>query len=264
MGDLLLDSAIRDWVLLPLAAVLVFVDLLRHWITKAASSEKKLELKEIQSSQTLIRAAWLRRGAVSIPPAAFKMRKAYFTNKIDGVLHMPSKPQDPMSMMNPEPMMDMMKKNLFSNILPNILIMGWISYFFSGFLVAKMPFPLTPKFKAMLQRGVDLADLDPTYISALSWYFLSMYGRRGIMELLLGDTSNIMDESKMMTMQMQAMNQPGQDVAKMYAGERENIDLMQHVWLVDQSEKMLLGVIQAEKQARASGPAKDAALKKDE
>ena len=36
--------------------------------------------------------------------------------------------------------------------------------FFYLFTVAKVPFPLTIRFKAMLQRGIDLASLNA------SWY----------------------------------------------------------------------------------------------
>ena len=52
----------------------------------------------------------------------------------------------------------------------------------------KVPFPLTQGFRSMLQRGVELSTLDVSYVSSLSWYFLVMFGIRGLMVLLLGET----------------------------------------------------------------------------
>ena len=40
----------------------------------------------------------------------------------------------------------MMKGNM-AMIVPNIVMMPAVSYFFSGFLTAKIPFALTPRFK---------------------------------------------------------------------------------------------------------------------
>jgi ER membrane protein complex subunit 3 len=77
-----------------------------------------------------------------------------------------------------------------ANVLPNMLSMAWISYFFSGFIIIKLPFPLTNSFKAMLQQGIAIDNLDPSYVSSLSWYFINLFGTRGILSLVLDQFSN--------------------------------------------------------------------------
>ena len=52
--------------------------------------------------------------------------------------------------------MDGMKNNMMF-MVSNMVMIGWISYFFSGFVLVKVPFPLTMTFKSMLQRGISLA-----------------------------------------------------------------------------------------------------------
>ena len=63
--------------------------------------------------------------------------------------------------------------------------MGWVSYFFSGFILAKVPFPLTQKFRNMIQRGVELESLDVRYLSSLSFYFLIMFGLGSLQQILM-------------------------------------------------------------------------------
>ena len=53
---------------------------------------------------------------------------------------------DPAAM---EGMMGMMKGNM-AMMIPQTLIMGWINAFFVGYVILKLPFPLTIRFKSML------------------------------------------------------------------------------------------------------------------
>lgn len=53
-------------------------------------------------------------------------------------------------------------------------------------LTVKLPFPLTIRFKSMLQSGVQTRDLDVRWVSSLSWYFLNLFGLQPIFGFILG------------------------------------------------------------------------------
>ena len=136
---------------------------------------------------------------------------------------------------------------------------------FQGFVICKVPFPLTSRFKVMLQRGVDLATLDVSYVSSLSLYFLLMFGLRGFFKIALGEDSDSLDESRAMQMQMgMGMGGPGQmfDAPGAFKHEREELAMTQHAWALEDVELNLVGAKVAARVANARGgaaPAKGAA-----
>ena len=50
----------------------------------------------------------------------------------------------------------------------------------------KLPFPLTLRFKSMLQSGIATRDLDVRWVSSLSWYFMNLFGLQAIFIFILG------------------------------------------------------------------------------
>lgn len=55
----------------------------------------------------------------------------------------------------------------------------------------KLPFPLTIKFKSMLQAGVQTKDMDPRWMSSISWYFLCIFGLQFVYVFLLGSDNGM-------------------------------------------------------------------------
>lgn len=105
---------------------------------------------------------------------------------------------NPMS--NPEMMTGMLKNNLFMAIATPLQY-GLISHFFSGFLIGKMPFPLTQKFRDLLQSGVSVVSLDVQWISSISLYFLTIFGFNSLYKIFLNE-----QDDDMMMSQLAGMN----------------------------------------------------------
>ena len=125
-----------------------------------------------------------------------------------------------------------------------MVMMAGMNYFFSGFVIARVPFPLAPRFKMMLQQGINLQSLDPSYVSALSWYFLVMFGIRGVMGLFLQGAGYQDMHAMQMQMQMGMGAQPGAqfDAKKEYTGERDAFRVSQHIHFAAAAERRLVGM----------------------
>ena len=254
-GNIVLDPSIRDWVLLPIFLVMFGQGLLRQYVSALLKDEKKVGVDSVAKAGLLRRSQRFRAHAAFLPPGAFQLRRKFFLNSAfaepaaavakDGetAAEPAQPPQDPLAMVG------MMKQNMMT-VLPNMLMMGWVSFFFSGFVLVKLPFPLTERFKSMLQRGIFLNSLNVSYVSSLSWFFINLFGLRGVFSLVLGSDNGAVDNAdQMMAAQMQ-MGTGGMmgggatapDMTKVFQQEKNEIEIAPYQHIVSEAEKRLLAI----------------------
>jgi hypothetical protein len=239
--NLLLDSEIRDWVLLPLIFILLCVGIGRHYLAVAMKSKPKVAMVSTVAEQQL--ASYTRvllANSHLLPYEAFTQR----VEKVQQKLKVPVENNQMAAMADPSMMGEMMKKQVMG-IVPNIAMMSVVTSIYSGFVIAKFPFPASNRFKGMVQRGVDIDDLDGSYATSMSLYFLISFGLQGILQLLLGQNEG--DEAQLMAQQMQnprgaAGQQPPQDMNKVFKGLSEELQFAAdtHNYAFHNATQMLL------------------------
>ena len=205
---------------------------LHHHLEKIALKDELLEVKK----------SVLPEQQQSSPKPTLSVTNAPLNEKMGMFDKLPGA-ANPMS--NPASMMDGMK-NQAMFMITQLGMNQFGEAFFSGFVLVKVPFPLTNSFKPMLQRGVNMMDLkllSSSYVTATSWMFLVSFGMRDLQKLLLGDNDALADqEARQMQMQMgMGMNQMGFDAKKQYKGMSDQVDMIKHEWNLAQAEKNLLG-----------------------
>ncbi|KAM9919817.1 hypothetical protein OXX59_007665, partial [Metschnikowia pulcherrima] len=188
-GDLLLDPQLKWWMLIPITVAMVLVGVLRSNITfLLSSSQKPLTYRASREQHFLRRALAFKNNAGLLTGPEFDMRQEYLLQKLRSTeFHenpeSSDEPKNPFSdSATNDALMNMAKGNIMSYV-PQTLIMAWVNYFFAGSVVMKLPFPLTDGFKSMLQNGVNTPNLDPRYVSAISWYFVNLFGLRPVYSL---------------------------------------------------------------------------------
>jgi Integral membrane protein DUF106. len=302
--NILLDSSIRDWVVLPLLIIMVFAGLIRHYLSLVLKSSKvnKIAKVEHRIKSTLSRSSRLRSGAAGyIAKHKWQGRIRYWTGEEEtpdhqtkggggGKSNLSSSSSsatattsgylreemqwieeeeerraeakqnnntnsgggegnneedddmpDPMAMLGP-----MKGQAVF--MAQNMILMQGIGYFFSGYILVKVPVPLTNGFKMMFQRGLDLSTLETSYVSSVSWYFLVMFGLRAFFKLVIdGDGSSQKDHMKAAMVQtelghsMMGGPQKKFEAEKFLKGEIENLELFRYKSVLEDADRRLLG-----------------------
>lgn len=249
--DLVLDPSLRQWVLFPILFVMILVGILRHYATQLLQPAPKAgDSKTLREQQFLQYSGNLRANASFIPFESFQSRQSYLSQQMKAGAYLkdadekknnsgspPNMLTDPKSMDN---MMEMMKGQIMM-VVPQTLMMGWINAFFAGFVLMRLPFPLTIRFKDMLQSGVATKDLDVRWVSSLSWYFLNLMGLQSVYSLILGNGNSAGGMAAMgANPAMMNMQQPGTDFNKLYQAEAENLELVKHDYLLDSIEQRIM------------------------
>jgi len=263
---LLLDSNIRDWVVLPLLLIMIAAGMLRQYLSiHLRTKHTPMHKHDGQARGQCQRASRIRSGAGAyLTGLKWEARRRYFVdflqqemNRLEAEKEEERKQKEKEVEANPQSadlvnpmaaMMDGVKGNMVF-MVQNMVMMQGISYFFQGYVLLKVPFPLTDGFKQMFQRGLDLTTLDTSYVSSVSWYFLVMFGLRAFFKLAMGDMPQETQEG--MTIQMHlgcSTNAPNPQAkfepAKALKAELEALEMTQRRHFpstIDDVERRILG-----------------------
>eukprot|EP00210_Caulerpa_lentillifera_P004151 g3957.t1 len=246
--DLVLDRKVLIWVFIPLTCAVTLMMLLRqyaHKLMSLSNEGRKHELKEIRETQSLSKSVKLREQGGWLTPQAYLQRKSWMTAKDTGVLCQKVESRSIQETMATDPsvMVNAVKSHL-TGLIPQIMMGAWVNFFFAGFVLGKVPFSLTPRFRPMFQRGIDMQALDVSYFTSLSYYVLLLFGMRGVFSLFFREET--IDDTELMRKQMNPMGAmgPQADVQKAFTTEKELLELHEHRWRLEEIKKQACSILE--------------------
>ena len=258
MGFPLLDSSLRDYIFIPLTIITICVSLLMKYLNTLFNKNKKQELhsetksldefsfeqemksrdSDLRIQNAIARANLLKDNFMYISEKGFKKRQAFFNEFFSRQFE--DKQAD---FMNPNMMTDMLTRNI-SNAIYYISLFVVGGFFFSGYILLKLPFGLTRTFKSMMQQGLSLPDFDPSYVSAISWCLILVFGINPILQFFDGgeDFSMFTQQKQMMTQPLNLMGNPmaGKNYEKILKPEKESINIVSNFSLLDDAVDTLI------------------------
>lgn len=209
-----IDPAIRDYVLLPIFALVTIVTYSRNYLMQLISSRPEPSREELEQKGVVARSARLRSYYGYISPQGFHARKEYLLQEKTGKLQAEVQDSNPMMQSNPMTMFEPIKQQLVF-MGSQIGIGMLISSYLTGFITLKLPFSLTERFKSVTQSGIAAPGLSSSFVSASSWYYVLAFGLPPLFRLFTrtkgsgSDSDAGLDEARMMQMQMGMGMMPG-------------------------------------------------------
>lgn len=244
-STILLDPDIRNWVLFPIFIIVLLVGVLRHYVSILMQNPKNESLSDKCNSNITQSASILLQEKNALPTSSFLSRAQLM---IDKTLKKVPEKRDVGDVFDPSVTTGMMKGQLMM-MANNIGLMMLISSFFSGFVVAQLPFSIPLRLKDMMQRGINIDDLECSYVTSISFYFLVLSGVNGLLNLLLGADEEVkaVVSNSMVEMQNVNFTQPP-DLAKVWAQQTKDLKYActRHSWSFEASPMKLLSVWEEE------------------
>ncbi|QPG72732.1 hypothetical protein FOA43_000033 [Brettanomyces nanus] len=239
--NILIDSLIKLWVLLPISVVMVLVGILRTYITLLFQPSPSLQDRElVRQQQHLARLGnYLNNRSVFNSKRDYDTKLSYLVNEYSEDKYLKVKfpkdpsqenPANPLEALTSPASNDMLMQSVkasIANYVPQSVIMWWVNYFFKGYIIMKLPFDVTANFKSMLQTSINTPDLDASYVSSVSWYFVNLLGLKSVYALIFNDNSLA---NKLMAQQQQQPIQPqiagaGPSPKQLFQSQLENLKI---------------------------------------
>lgn len=196
MGELLLDERMIVWVFIPIIYVACAIQLFRLFYTlygaytTTKKAVKKAQYADTKDKALVAKCDHLAKKFMLLTREAFDCRRGFLCKPEKGylVVHGDRPPVDSINSMQAAQsgMMDGMK-GMIVMMATTIPAMAWINSFFAGFVLAKVPFSMTQQFRSLTQSGIDMSNLDVSYVSSVSFYFLIVFGLNQLQSLLFDD-----------------------------------------------------------------------------
>ena len=220
--DLLIDPDICFWVLFPLCIATISFGVIRHYLTQ--SSEKSLSAEEIEQKETVKRVNHLLT-AKNMPKDEYMEEYNKLADPKTGLLRKTFKSDQLTKLLDPIAMNESVKRNIFS-FLPNMAMMNFVSNFYGGIIVAKLPFEFPACLRPLLQKGIGLDTLPMHYVSATSMFFILLLIQRPIVSFIVGESSKGGDMGPDVSNLMSFASNPN----KMYQNSLQQLELHMHTY----------------------------------
>jgi len=252
------------WVFVPIIYVTCVIQLFRLYYnlyssyTKTKKKVKRANYGDTKDKQLVEKCDHLSKKYFLLTREAFDSRRNYLCVAERGYLvtNGDRPPVDSVNSMQSAQagMMDNMK-GMIVMMATTIPAMAWINSFFAGFVLAKVPFSMTQQFRSLTQSGIDMANLDVSYVSSVSFYFLIVFGLNQLQSLLFDDEADedsmkvINEDRKQMQAGMNPMAQSGglmgaasgsQERRQIFKAQIDGLELINHNFVFGKSNREAL------------------------
>ena len=229
--ELALDDRLKYNVLLPISIVIIIIGMLKNFVMGLLGGDIKEQPRQKYTEwQTLQEmSAFVANGKFLLDEKSFEIRRLYYLKMLEEkrFFAVPEKNEEDEKKGSEKEVdpaqeqfansLDEFQKNSGGlkqmaignalNFVPQTVITWWLNHFFTNYVIMRLPFPLTLKFKEVVQNGIPTRDLDTSYTTTISWYFILMYGLDAFYNVFFHQKTIDISALNMLKMQVDMNNQ---------------------------------------------------------